>query len=148
MDAEVAVAGNGLGIEFNFDLIAVTPNTRLAHRLMLFAQAQGDTDKTRALMEGLFLAYFTEGRDIGSLDVLIVLSNASGFDPIATRIFLSGTEGTAEVVAAEAQGLADGIRSLPTVRIDGTQVSGAQPATVLADALRCATAKRKAGSNP
>jgi predicted DsbA family dithiol-disulfide isomerase len=138
MDAEVALTGKGLGTEFNFDRVDLTPNTRLAHRLMLFANSRGGARNSEALLESLFAAYFADGRDIGSLDVLVTLAAATGLDPKEARDYLSGSEGEKEVVAASAQALSDGIRSLPIVRIDGTQVSGAQPATVLAQALRTA----------
>ena len=38
MDAEVTMAGQRVGAEFNYDRVLVTPNTRLAHRLMFWAQ--------------------------------------------------------------------------------------------------------------
>ncbi|MEO8358567.1 MAG: DsbA family oxidoreductase [Vicinamibacteria bacterium] len=144
MDAEVQLAGRELAAEFNFDLIDITPNTRLAHRLMFLARAEGIVDRAEALQESIFRAYFTEGRDIGSLDVLVILAAANGFDPVATRLSLLGPAGESEVVAIETQTQSEGIRSLPVVRINGTQVSGAQPAAVLAEALRAAVAKADA----
>ena len=47
--------------EFAFDHIERTPNTLDAHRLVGLAERQGVQD---AVVEALFRAYFTEGRDI------------------------------------------------------------------------------------
>jgi len=142
MDAEVQAAGAPLGLQFDFARLDLTPNTRLAHRLMIFAQAQNDSARADALFDAIFAAYFTEGRDIGSLEALLVLAEAAGFDPAAARAFLASAAGDSEV-AATAQAPGAAIRSLPTVWIDGAQVSGAQPAEALAETLRVAEAKRK-----
>ena len=135
MDAEVALAGQSLGLAFNFDSIEITPRTHRAHRLLLMAQSQG-IEKGAALFDAIFSAYFTAGRDIGSLDVLADIAASVGLEASSTREYLIGTGGEDELAAARAQGRARGICSLPTVRIDGTQVSGAQPASVLAETLR------------
>jgi predicted DsbA family dithiol-disulfide isomerase len=136
MDAEVALAGSSLGLIFNFDSIEITPRTRLAQRLRVMAQANGDREMAEALFDTIFAAYFTAGRDIGSLDVLVDLAVSAGLDGALTREYLNGSGGEEEIAAAQAQGRKDGICSLPTVRIDGRQVSGAQPASVLAETLR------------
>jgi predicted DsbA family dithiol-disulfide isomerase len=142
MDAEVQVAGAPLGLQFNFARLDLTPNTRLAHRLVIFAQAQNDPARTDALFDAIFAAYFSEGRDIGSLEALLALAEAAGFDRAGARAFLTSAAGDEEV-AASAQAPGSAIRSLPTVWIDGAQVSGAQPAEALADALRVAEGKKQ-----
>ena len=67
LDTQVAQAGQQAGITFRHDLMKRTPNTLNAHRLIWFAQREGVQD---AVVEGLFKAYFTEGRDVGDLEVL------------------------------------------------------------------------------
>ncbi len=136
MDADVTLAGRRAGIEFNYDRVEVTPNTRLAHRLMFFAEGKGDGGKTEALFEFIFSAYFSEGQDIGKADVLVALAAKAGFDVDEVRSFLAATVGERDVVAAELQAQLDGVRSVPTIRIGGTPISGAQPATVLAEVLK------------
>src|SRR5476651_1298594 len=37
MDAEVTLAGKRAGLLFDYDKVAITPNTRLAHRLLFYA---------------------------------------------------------------------------------------------------------------
>lgn len=139
MDAEVAIAGRRVGAEFNYDRVLVTPNTRLAHRLMFWAQAQGDAAKLKALPEAIFFAYFSEGKDIGALEVLVEIAATLGFDAEAVRTALKLNSGEHEVVAQELQAQVDGVHSVPTIRIAGHAVSGAQPASVLARALSAAS---------
>ncbi|MXN30514.1 DsbA family oxidoreductase [Delftia sp. CH05] len=138
MDADVTLAGKRAGVEFNYDRVEVTPNTRLAHRLMFFAQGKGDVAKTAALFEAIFSAYFSEGQNIGTAEVLVKLAERAGFDADAVRSLLATNDGEREVVADELRAQVAGIRSVPTVRIDGVPVSGAQPASVLAQVLRSA----------
>lgn len=138
MDAEVTMAGRRVGVEFNYDRVLVTPNTRLAHRLMFWAQSQGDAAKLEALPEAIFFAYFSQGRDIGTVDVLVEVAAAVGFDADAVRSFLKLNTGEREVVAKELQAQLDGVRSVPMIRIAGHAISGAQPPSVLAQALSSA----------
>lgn len=138
MDAEVTMAGRRVGAEFNYDRVLVTPNTRLAHRLMFWAQSQGDAAKVEALPEAIFFAYFSLGRDIGTVDVLVEIAATIGFDADAVRAFLQLNAGEREVVAKELQAQIDGVHSVPMIRVAGQAISGAQPAAVLAQALSAA----------
>lgn len=146
LDAEVTAAGERAEIEFHYDLVAITPNTRLAHRLMVFADDQGDPAKTQALFKGIFHAYFSEGRDIGKVDVLASLAAHAGFDSQAASDYLSTSAGERKVIAAQLQALADGVHSVPSVLIGNTLISGAQPATALVHALQKAAAQVTAES--
>src|SRR5476651_218703 len=75
LDAQIAAAGKPEGIVFASDRIERTPNTLDAHRLIWLADKQGVQD---AVMEALFRAYFTEGRDISNRQTLIdVVAEAS-----------------------------------------------------------------------
>jgi predicted DsbA family dithiol-disulfide isomerase len=139
MDAEVTVAGQRVGAEFNYDRVLVTPNTRLAHRLMHWAQLQGDAARLEALPEAIFFAYFSQGRDIGAIDVLAEIAAAVAFDGHAVRAVLALDIGERDVVANELQAQHDGVRSVQLIRIGGQAISGAQPAAVLAQALRAAS---------
>src|SRR5205807_8630118 len=57
--AQVAAAGRSEGLVFNHDKMERTPNTVDAHRLIWLAGQQG---KQEVVVEGLFAAYFNEGR--------------------------------------------------------------------------------------
>ncbi|MDM8358412.1 DsbA family oxidoreductase [Pandoraea communis] len=136
MDADVTLAGQQAGAAFHYDRVTMTPNTRLAHRLMVYASRGGDAARTEALFESVFHAYFSEGRDIGKAEVLATLAGQAGFDAKEARDFLDSPAGEREVVAAERQAQANGVRSVPTLRIGNTPISGAQPSSALTQALR------------
>jgi len=70
------------GITLNFDRIEKSPNTLAAHRLVRWAQAEG---RQAEVLEGLFAAYFTDGKDIGDPEVLADIGAAAGMDRL--RIF-------------------------------------------------------------
>src|SRR5690242_785289 len=65
--ATITDAGAGENIEFDFDAIRRTPNSRDAHRLIRYATKFGKADP---VVEALFSAYFEHGRDIGDRQVL------------------------------------------------------------------------------
>src|SRR6185436_19733919 len=67
LDRNMAQTGRELGIEFAFDRMRRTPNTRLAHRLIWEA---GRQDWQDALVERLFHGYFEEALDIGAPEIL------------------------------------------------------------------------------
>lgn len=116
--------GDGEGIDFRFDLIERTPNTVLAHRTINLATARGTSD---ALVEQLFNAYFIEGVDIGDLDNLVALAEASGMDAAETRDWLEGKGGATEVMAETRFAYENGINGVPCFIFNRQYaVSGAQ----------------------
>lgn len=102
--------GAAEGIDFQFDKIARTPNTVLAHRLIRFASDQGFGDP---LVERLFVAYFTEGVDIGDRDKLIEQAIAVGMDAEEVSDFLAGSGGQPEVQAETRFAYENGINGVP-----------------------------------
>ena len=119
LDAQVAQAGQQAGITFRHDLIKRTPNTLNAHRLIWFAQHEGVQD---AVVEGLFEAYFTEGRDVGEFEVLADLGAAAGLDRAKTAAFLAGDEGVEEVRREERMAVSKGVSAVPTFILDGEEL--------------------------
>ena len=77
LDAQVAAAGRSDGLVFNHDRMERTPNTVDAHRLIWLAGQHGKQD---AIVEGLFAAYFNEGRDVGDATVLAEIGASVGLD--------------------------------------------------------------------
>ncbi|MBX3328554.1 MAG: DsbA family oxidoreductase [Nitrospira sp.] len=125
MEAHLLEAGRGEQISFAFGKIDRTPNTFLAHRLIWYARTQGRQD---GVVNQLFHGYFEEGLDIGSVSVLIEVSDRAGLN--AER-FLKSEEGTAEVKAEESVGRRLGISGVPYFVIENTYaISGAQPVDV------------------
>lgn len=146
LDAEVTAAGLKAGLQFDYERVDITPNTRLAHRLMVFAQQQGDAATAGRLYEAIFAAYFSEGRDIGRADVLAELAGAAGLDGTQAAAFLASGGGQAEVSAAQQRAYASYIRSVPTVRIGAASLTGAQPVAVFARALEAVTSAAPAAA--
>lgn len=68
LDAQVAAAGKVEGISFAHDKMERTPNTFDVHRLIWLADQVGVQD---AVVEAIFRAYFTEGRDISDMLTLL-----------------------------------------------------------------------------
>jgi predicted DsbA family dithiol-disulfide isomerase len=68
LDAKLVAVGEAEGIHFAFNRIERTPNTLDAHRLIGLADQEGVQG---TVVEALFRAYFTEGRDIGNRQTLL-----------------------------------------------------------------------------
>jgi predicted DsbA family dithiol-disulfide isomerase len=131
--ARVRAAGESVGIRFDFDRIAIQPNTQDAHRLIAWAQSQVDANP---LVERLFRAYFNDGADVGDRSLLAALAGEAGLDAAAARAFLDSDLGIAEVAAADRQAREMGIGGVPFFVFNGRiAVSGAQAPEVLVDAI-------------
>lgn len=71
--AQIQAAGQGIVPPFAFDKIATMPNTLLGHRMLAYVQAQAGGTALARLLEDVYAAWFTEGRDIGNAAVLAAL---------------------------------------------------------------------------
>jgi predicted DsbA family dithiol-disulfide isomerase len=112
--------GYGRGYLFVTTSWPRTPNTFQAHRLIWLAGKEG---KQVEVVEALFRAYFTEGRDVGDTSVLIALAAEAGLDEERSKAFLKGTDGTDEVRHEEQAMLAAGISGVPTFILNGEPLS-------------------------
>ena len=90
LDAQVGAAGPGEGIAFNPDKMARTPNTLDAHRVIWLAGERGVQD---AVVEALFLAYFTDGRDLTDRATLAEIAAGAGLDRAEVEELLVGHKG-------------------------------------------------------
>src|SRR4051795_884057 len=90
LDARVAAAGEDEGIAFRFDRMARTPNTLDAHRTIWLAGERGVQD---AVVEALFLAYFTDGRDLSERATIAEIAAAAGLDRAEVEELLVGLKG-------------------------------------------------------
>jgi predicted DsbA family dithiol-disulfide isomerase len=105
-----------------------------AHRLLHWAGLEG---KQVALKHALFTAYFTDGANIASADVLVGLAEGAGLDPVQARDVLESGRYTDEVRAAEQTWQRAGISSVPAIVINRKYlISGGQPAAVFEESLR------------
>ena len=125
LDAQVAAAGRGEGIAFDFDRMARTPNTLDAHRIIWLAGERGVQD---AAVEALFLAYFTDGRDLSDRATLAEVAAGAGLDRDEVVELLEGDKGLDVVRAGEEQARRIGVSGVPFFVVNGTVArSGAQP---------------------
>ena len=133
MDAQLSEVGKSVGITFRHDLMKRTPNTFDAHRLIWLA---GQLDAQDAMVETLFRAYFSEGRNIGDANVLAELAADAGLDRARAEALLAGAEGSAEVAAEEEVAMRAGLSGVPTFVLDGRVLfSGAQSPELIARTL-------------
>jgi predicted DsbA family dithiol-disulfide isomerase len=123
--------GAAAGIDYRFDRITRMPNTRAAHALAALAG-----DRQGAVVEGLFRAYFEQGRDVGDLAVLAAVASDAGLDGMALRPRLEAAEGYAAIAAEELEAQRLGITGVPFFVFAGRwAVSGAQETAALVAAL-------------
>jgi predicted DsbA family dithiol-disulfide isomerase len=133
LDVQVAAAGRAEGILFAHDKIERTPNTLDAHRLIWLAEKEGVQD---AVVDALFRAYFTEGRDISRTAVLLDVVAEAGLDLKRAETFLNSDEGLAAIRAAEEQARRGGMQGVPYFLINGTlALSGAREPSAFLDAF-------------
>ena len=113
-----------------------TYNTFDAHRLLHWADSQGEGQQ-KALKEGLFKTYFTDGESPASHAVLIKVAQSAGLDAQRAAEILSSDEYAIEVRESEQFYQSQGIHSVPAVIInDRHLISGGQPVEVFEQALR------------
>ena len=126
----VREAGAAEGIDFNFAGMKRTPNTIDAHRLIGVAERAGMQD---AVVEGLFRAYFLDGRDIGDADTLAEIGAAGGLDAKVVRDYLGGRDDVERVENEDGMARRMGIQGVPCFIFNRKYaISGAQePAAFL-----------------
>lgn len=132
MDRDATKTGQLAGLEFHFDRVTRKPNTRLAHRLMDYAQKNEHIVNANVLYENIFAMYFNAGKDIGSPEALTELAAHHGY---AVSAYLSSNEGEQEIVAAGLKAANSGISAVPFFEIAGHSLSGAQPVSIFTEML-------------
>ena len=109
------------------------PNTLDAHRLIWLADEEGVQD---AVVEAVFRAYFTEGRDISRAAVLLDVVAEAGLDRSRAEAVLSSDDGLAAIRAGEEQARRAGVQGVPYFLINGTlALSGAREPSAFLDAF-------------
>ena len=125
LDSQVAAAGKPDDIHFASDRIDRTPNTLDAHRLIWLADQQGVQD---AVMEALFLAYFSEGRDISNRQTLLDVVSEAGLDRHRAEAVLNSDDGLEAIREGEELSRRFRVDGVPFFIIDGKiTLPGAQP---------------------
>lgn len=126
--------GAAVGFEFNMDRRTRIYNTFDAHRLLHWAEQEG---KQYALKLALLKAYFGEGENVGSRDVLIRVAGEVGLDTAKAREVLESDRFAEDVREQERFYQSQGIRAVPSVIInDRYLIQGGQPPEAFEQILR------------
>jgi predicted DsbA family dithiol-disulfide isomerase len=112
------------GIDFNFDSIAVTPNSFNSHRLLALAYEKNMQIK---VLDDLFESYFLRGEDIGDPNILLSIAVNNTIDEDELKSYLSNKDNIEPLANEELQARKMGISSVPTFIVDKKIViNGAQ----------------------
>lgn len=134
--ADAIKAASRQGIESRFDLIQVQPNTLDAHRLMRFADQRG---ARAAVAEPLYRAYFVEGRNLSSHEVLTEIGAACGLDASELRAYLASDVDVDWVKGTDQEAKRLGITTVPFLVLNGKKgFSGNQAPDKIVEALKWA----------
>jgi len=125
---QIEEIGNSLGFEFNFSKTERIPNTFNAHRLLWKSKQEGLQTE---LSEALFKAYFTDGRDVGSIEVLSDIAHEVGMKKEEIKNFLNSKEGGQETADEEMSFIEKSIGAVPTYFINNKYIiqGGQEPET-------------------
>lgn len=130
----IRARGAEVGFTFHMDRRNRIYNTFDAHRLLLWA---GDEGHQAALKHALFRAYFTDGENPSSHQVLLRVVQEAGLDPERARAILESGDYVDETREQERFYLEQGIHSVPAVIVDDRYlIQGGQPVDVFEQALR------------
>ncbi|PKB22039.1 DsbA family oxidoreductase [Janthinobacterium sp. 64] len=130
----IRARGEQLGFTFAMDKRGRIYNTFDAHRLLHWAGLEG---RQKALKMALFDAYFTQGQNPSSHEVLLKVAGDVGLDTVKAAEVLASNAYADEVRAQEQFYQQNGINSVPAVIINERHlISGGQPPEVFEQALR------------
>ncbi len=128
--------GAELGFAFDMERRRRIVNTFDAHRLLHWAGQEG-ADRQRSLKHALLKAYFSDGQDVSSHEVLTAIAASVGLDRDRASELLASGMYADEVRAQERHYQEHGIRAVPSVIFnDRHLIQGGQPVEVFEQALR------------
>jgi predicted DsbA family dithiol-disulfide isomerase len=109
-----------------------TYNSRLAQELEKWAESEGKGDAYR---HAVFRAYFAFGHNIARSEILIQIAEAIGLSGARAEQVLTERRYRDAVDRDWQQSKNAGISAVPTFRLNGDAVVGAQPSSVLKQLL-------------
>jgi len=137
MYQNIKARGAEVGFEFHPTGRGRIFNTFDAHRLLHWAEVEGQDGDQLRLKKAFLQAYQGKGEVIESHEVLLAIVQGIGMDKVAAKAVLDSDTFAEEVRAKENFYTSAGIHSVPAVIInDRHLISGGQPAQVFAQALR------------
>ncbi|WP_444961243.1 DsbA family protein [Nocardiopsis sp. M1B1] len=128
-----AAAAEGLGPRWG---AAWRVSSHDSHRLLALALETGGPGLQGAVAEGVLRAHFTEAGDIGSAGTLDRVAREAGF-PDGGRLLAAGS-GEEEVRELLLRGRAAGVRTSPTLVVNGRALEGARHPDAIRDFLTAA----------
>jgi len=132
--ANMMAIAKDLGVNFEKLQERLTANTFDAHRLVKWADAQG---QQTAMKQALFEAYFGKAMDVSDQDVLLSCVETLGLDPAEAKQVLESDQFTTAVREDEAKYQKAGVTSVPAFIINSKYlISGAQEPDVLVKTLQ------------
>lgn len=133
----IRARGAEVGFAFNPEGRGRIWNTFDAHRLLHWAEEEGQPGQQHALKKALLAACHTRSEAMGHHDVLLACAREVGLDEVRAKAILASDEFAQDVREREAFYTGHGIHSVPAVIInDRHLISGGQPAAVFEQALR------------
>lgn len=142
MFARVEAAARESGIPLDFEKVRRSVSTVRAHTLIRLGEASGVSG---ALKRALLRAYFLEGRDVSSLEVLAEIGVAQGLEAAAIEAALLDPAQLAATKARALEASEQGVTGVPFFVFDeALAVSGAQSVEVLKQAIERAFGMRAA----
>ncbi len=133
MQANVTQTAAEVGLTFNLDK-SVVANSFDAHRLIQLAKTEGLGDE---IEEQLFMAHFTDGKNIADHQTLIEIGISIGLEELTVKTMLNGTDFTDEVRYDEQTAQNIGVRGVPFFVLNQKLgVSGAQAPETFLSALQ------------
>ncbi|MAV81904.1 MAG: hypothetical protein CMI90_00390 [Pelagibacteraceae bacterium] len=111
-------------IDFQFDLIKITPNSFNSHRLLALAYQKNIQNE---MIEDLFKSYFIKGEDIGDPAVLLDIAIKYNIEEDDFKNYLMDKKNIEPLANEELQARKMGINSVPTFIVNQQLViNGAQ----------------------
>lgn len=130
----VANIGKTIGLDMQFEKIAVQPNTVKAHRLLHHA---GELGRQDAVAEALFRAYFIEGANLTDNAVLADYAAQAGLDRGMTLKYLESGADADVIASGDTEARNAGINGVPFFIFNRSiGLSGAQDPEVLLQAMQ------------
>ena len=126
-------AGEAEGVPYHFDRITRSPNTLDAHRLIRWSHT---VNRQTEVVERLFMAYWSEGQDIGDRAVLARCAGEAGLNAQQIAELLASDQDVEDTKKEIAHAGNIGVTGVPTfILAQSYALSGAQSPAVLADAI-------------
>lgn len=136
--AAVEVAGRQCGLRFDFAKVTRVYSTVDAHTLARHAQPKGTAI---ALADGMFTAYFLEGRNIADPEALVDIAVRHGFVKADAHGLLDDEGERRRTLDAAERTIKSGVKGVPLYIINGGEiVTGAQAPSVFTGAIERALA--------